>query len=251
MKNRILFLIATTMLSITVAGQNTNAALKNSVVVRGTAIFKQVPEVLSARIAIKVQADKYYPCQEKLSRALDQAKTVLVKRGIDKSLIRINDLAITEKRDYLSEGRYKISYEGNSAITIEDTYSKEYSRKLLSALQNDSVTFLYTLEFSLSENQKKVLRQNAIAAAIADAKEKAEAIAHSANIKLLKINTITFMDDQMGGYYESDLVQENILMGRDIAMSKAGSAIPEIDFNPKEIGIRKSITVEWLIDDEK
>lgn len=251
MKNRILFFIAATLLSITVAGQTPNASQKNSVVVRGTAIFKQIPEILSARIAIKVQADKYYPCQEKLTRVLDQAKSVLVKRGIDKSVIRINDLAITEKRDYLSEGKFKISYEGNSAITIEETYSIDYARKLLSALQNDSVAFLYTLDFTLSENQKKDLRQKAIAAAIADAKEKAEAIANSANIKLLKINTITFMDDQMGGYYESDLVQENVLTGRAFAMSKAGAPIPEIDFNPKEIGIRKSITVEWLIEDEK
>lgn len=240
-----------TLLTVSLSGQTTSSSRENSLVVRGIAILKQTPQILSARVTIKVEADKYNPCQEKLVKAIDKAKTIFLKRGIDKGIIRTNDLNIAEKRDYLSEGRYKTSYEGNSVITIEQSYSLDYSKKLLSALQNDSVTFLYNLDFSLSEDQKKELRQKAIGMAVADAKEKAEAISKSANIRLLKIKSITFTDDEMSRYYDADLVQENVLFARDVAMSKAGSPMPVIDFNPKEIGIRKSITVEWLIEENK
>lgn len=250
MRHSITLLMTLVLLSSYLSGQNNSTGRDNSLVVKGVAILKQTPGLLTARITVKVAAEKYNSCQDKLVRAIDQAKAVLLKRGIDKGIIRTNGLNVSEKRDYLSEGRYKTSYEGNSDITIEHDYSLEYSKKLLSALQNDSVNFLYNLDFVLSENQKKELRQKAIASAIADAKEKAGAIAEAANLRLVRIKTINYTDDDGGRYYESDLVQENILFSRDIAMSKASST-PAIDFNPKEIGIRKTVLVEWLIEEKK
>lgn len=250
MRTYITIAISLLLLSTSLSGQNNSSGKENSLLVKGVAILKQTPALLTARITVKVAADKFNPCQDKLVRAIDQAKSVLTKRGIDKAIIHTNDLNISEKRDYLSEGRYKLSYEGNSNITVEHEYSLEYSKKLLSALQNDSVNFLYNLDFVLSENQKKELRQKAIASAIADAKEKANAISEAANLKLVKIKSITFTDEDGGRYYESDLVQENVLFSRDIAMSKA-SPTPTIDFNPKEIGIRKTVLIEWLIEEKK
>lgn len=249
MKQFIAFFTTLLFLTTSLSGQISSFGRENSLLVKGVAILKQTPSLLTARITVKVSSDKFSPCQDKLVRAIDQAKAILVKRGIDKGIIHTNDLNVSEKRDYIAEGRYKTSYEGNSDITVEHEYSQEYSKKLLSALQSDSANFVYNLDFVLSESQKKALRQEAISNAIADAREKAQAIAQSANLKLSRIKNITYTDENSG--YESDLVQENIVGFRGIGMMRKESAAPVIDFNPKEIGIKKSVTIEWWIEEKK
>jgi uncharacterized protein YggE len=248
MKSTIIFIALSMLFAIPQYGQTKNPSGENTLIVKGIAILKQTPEILSAKITIKASSEKYNPCQEKLVRAIDQAKRVFVKNGIDKKTIQISDLNISEKKDYLPDGRVKTSFEGNSSLLIENSYSADYAKKMLSALQSDSVSMLYNLDFMLSESQKKELRQKAIADAVADAREKAEAIAASSNVRLLNIKSINFTDDEMGRFYESDLVQENVLFARGNAFSKAGSQMPVIDFNPKEIGIKKSVTIEWWIE---
>ena len=217
--------------------------------VNGTAILKQIPETITANISVKAKDDKFSECQGKLVKAIDQAKNLLVKSGIDEEIIHTFDLNVSERRDYLANNQVKLSFEGSASISVEHIYSVEYAQKLLSAIQNETVTLLYSLNFTLSENQKKELRQKAIDLAMSDAKEKAEAIAKAGGFKLVKINMITFTDNEMGGF-ESDLVQEGRLNSGYIAIAKAATA-PAIDFNPKEIGIKKSITVEWLIEEKK
>jgi uncharacterized protein YggE len=248
MKSSIVFFALLLLFATPQFGQTKNPSGENTLIVKGIAILKQTPEILSARITIKATSDKYNPCQEKLVRAIDQAKRVFVKNGIDNKTIQISDLNISEKKDYLPDGRIKTSFEGNSSLLIENSFSAEYAKKMLVALQNDSLSMLYNLDFILSENQKKELRQKAIANAVADAREKAEAIAAASNVRLLNIKSINFTDDETGRFTESDLVQENVLFARGNTFSKSGSQLPTIDFNPKETGIKKSVTIEWWIE---
>lgn len=251
MKFIFLFVILNICCSVPQFGQTNAPCKESSLLVNGTAILKQTPEILTASITIKVKGVKFNECQDKLVKAIEQATNMLVKKGIEKEIIHTNDLNVSERSEYISEGRTKLSYEGSSSVNVEHIYSQEYAKKILSALQNDSVNFLYNLGFTLSENQKSVLRQKAIDLAITDAKEKAAAIAKSANLRLVKINNITFLDNNQGSFYESDLVQEGRMNSGYIAMSKSAGQTPAIDFNPKEIGIRKSVTVEWLIEEKK
>lgn len=251
MKSNYLLLIILFFLTITLNAQTIQPCKENILVVTGTAILKQTPEMLTASISVKAKADKYIDCQEKLVKAIAQVTSLLTNNGITKEFIRTNDLNVSEQREYLPNNTIKLHFEGSSSITVEYLYSMDFAKKLLAALQNESLSLNYRLDFNLSENQKNILRKKAIETAIADAKTKAEAIADASGVRLLNINSITFTDNEMGRFYESDLVQENRLYAGDIAMSKAGSPSPEIDFNPKEIGIKKSIIVEWLIEDKK
>lgn len=232
-------------------GQSVTNEHENTLKVKGTAVLKQIPEILSARITIKVSADKYNPCQEKLVNAIDQAKKILLQNGIANKIIQLGEMNISERKDYLPDGQVKTSFEGNSSLVIEKTYSAEYAGSLLAALHNESVPMLYNLNFSLSENQKKELRQKAIRDAVADAREKAEAIAAASNIRLLKIRSIQYSDDETGGVFEGDLVQENVLLARNQVFIKGGGQMPQIDFNPGEIGIRKSVSIEWWMEADK
>jgi len=250
MKSNYLLLTLLTVLTLTLQAQTNQPCKENILIVNGTAILKQTPEMLIASISVNVKADKYIDCQDKLVKAIAQVTSLLNKSGIEKEYLRTNDLYVSEQREYLPNNVVKLHFEGNSSISVEHLYSIDFAKKLLAALQNEAVSLHYSLSFNLSEKQKEMLRKKAIETAIADAKTKAEAIASASGVRLLKINSITFNDNEMGRSYESDLVQENRMYAGDIAMSKAGNPSPEIDFNPKELGIRKSIVVEWLIEEK-
>lgn len=246
----VLFTISFLLISPQFAQTNTNGR-DNFLKVKGIAVLKQVPEILSVRITIKVTSDQYNPCQEKLIRAIDQAKKVFIQQGIEKKTIIISQLNIAEKTDYLPDGLTKTGYEGSTTLVIENPFSEKYAKKILSALHNDSVSMLYNLDFILSEDQKKELRQKAIGNAVEDAREKAESIAAASKVRLLNIKSINFTEEENGHYYDSDLVQENVLMARGVAMKSGDSQLPVIDFNPRETGIKKSVTMEWWIEDLK
>jgi hypothetical protein len=76
-----------------------------------------------------------------------------------------------------------------------------------------------------------------------DAKEKAEIIAKQTNFKLIKVNRIDFQDN--AGFWDNDY---------DIALEEEIMQIPRredfysnIELNPKEISIVKTVLIEWII----
>lgn len=109
----------------------------------------------------------------------------------------------------------------------------------------------YTVGFRLSEAQKSQLRQQAINLAIEDAKEKASLIANSSDIKLLNINSITYLDDDMTYLRDRDIVKEVVRPSQEVVMIRGTETdATNIDFNPKEIGIIKSVRIEWTIQEK-
>lgn len=86
--------------------------------------------------------------------------------------------------------------------------------------------------------------------AIEDAKEKAKSIAESSNVYLIKINSIVYKDDDYAARNsDKDIIKEDVWISQDIRIrgSGAGNNTPTIDFNPNEIGIQKSVQIEWTI----
>ncbi len=233
-------------------GQTSSISKDNSLSVRGVAIINAIPEVVVVRIDLDTEDEKFNACQEKLMQITDLAKLVLVRHGIEKETIHINRMNVSEKRLYVQNQPEKVLFAGKASLLIEHPYSMEYTRKLLAGFQDGSISFHYTINFTLSEKQKTELRKKTIQMAIEDAKEKAQAIAVGANINLLKINSINFLETEYSGYsIDTDLVKEREIEPQvfyNVGASYQNSGA--IDFNPKEIGIKKSITVEWQIQEK-
>lgn len=253
---KIILLFSTALwLTIHVNGQISQPQTKdNTLLVRGMAILKATPELLTVRIDIESEDEKFNKCQEQLLKRIEQTKSLFIKNGIAKESIHTNKLNISEKRLYQANKNEKIVFAGRASFFIEHSYSIEYVKKILAGLRNDSLTVHYNLAFTLSEEQKSDLRKKAIAISLQDAKEKAQALASGANVKLLKINSINFTDAEYGGYsIDSDLVRENDLSEQQVytMAGSTGQNNNTIDFNPKEIGIKKVVTVEWLIEENK
>src|SRR5665647_1218721 len=128
---------------------------------------------------------------------MDKVRSSILKQNISNDLIKTNDMTINERQEFINGKTTKTGFNGNISLIIESPYSPEISKKLLTAFSTDSLVLNYSIGFKLSEKQKSQLRQLAIAKAVEDAKERAYLIAKSSNVKLIKLNSITYLDDEI------------------------------------------------------
>ncbi len=252
MKTRIITLTGLLILSISTKGQLGTSQLKdNTLLVKGTAILKQIPEIIYASVNVRSESENYSDCQNKLLAKMDKVRSSILKQNISNDLIKTNEMTINERQEFINGKTTKTGFIGNISLLIESPYSSEISKKLLTAFTTDSLVLNYLIGFKLSEIQKSQLRQLAIAKAVEDAKERAYLIAKSSNVKLIKLNSITYLDDEITYNRDNDIIKTEIRPTQEVFVTIRGSNsnTPNIDFNPKEIGIIKSIRMEWTIEE--
>jgi len=240
------------LISFSANGQSEIQNADNTLIVKGIAILKQTPEIICATINIKIESKEYNDCQDKIMTALQKAKSIFMNSGIDKDLIKTNEIGVSENRDFRNGEFIITGFTGNVSLIIESVYSINFTKKLLAALKHDSLSVYYNIGFKLSETQKSLLRQKAISMAIDDAKEKAKSIAESSNVRLVKINSIIYKDDDYAARNgDKDIIKEDVWISQNISIRGTGNNSPALDFNPKEIGIQKSVQIEWTITEKK
>ena len=233
-------------------GQSKTSTDDNTLIVKGVAVLRQIPDVIYVTLNIRIESIDYNDCQDKVLTALQKSKSIFINSGIDKDLIKTNEIGVSEKSEFKNGESIKTGFIGNVSINIESEYTNEFTQKLMKALKNDSLSIYYSIGFKLSESQKALLRQKAISNAINDAKEKAKLIAESTNTKLISISTITYKgDDYAGRNGDNDIIREDNWISKNIVIRGVGSSSPTIDFNPKEIGIQKSVEIIWTISEIK
>ncbi|MFC2151942.1 SIMPL domain-containing protein, partial [Bacteroidota bacterium] len=98
-----------------------------------------------------------------------------------------------------------------------------------------------------SINTKETLRELAIKESVKDAVKKAVLISETANVELSNIYKIIYGNswDFPMAPMSDELACEQIV--EFDSMSESSFSFQGIDFNPKEISIKKTITVVWKI----
>ena len=257
MKKRVLIFTICTLLTGALFGQNNVEKSDNYLLVKGVAILKEIPQIISVTINVKTDSPVYAKCQEQMLMLINKTKRIIIKNGIDADLIKMNEIKVTEDIEYSRGERIKKGYEGAASFGIESEFSTDFTNKLIAALINDSIMITYKIDFKLSEAQKLSIRQKAIKLAIADATENAKIISESSNIILLNINSIEYRnDDYAYQNVERDIIStDNWVERNDRTGSVSYNQTADLhnqttDFNPKEIGLKKSVQIKWLINDK-
>jgi uncharacterized protein len=250
MKNTILTLAILLSLACPSYGQFSSEPEKDhTLLVKGTAIIREVPELIFASINIKSESKDYTECQDKLLTRMNVVRSSLKKHGIEGDLIKTEEINIRENVDYENGKSFHIGFKGSINFLIETKYTPEFARRLFSALKTDSLTLEYNIIFRLSEDQKTNIRKKAIELAVADAREKAQVLANSSAVRLVRINTISFNDDVNPFDTDRDIIRtinEPALM-KYAVMEFSPDSEKSVDFNPKELGIIKTVAIEYTI----
>lgn len=212
--------------------------------VKGEFITRQKPENIIVSLEITETDSDYKKCFDKAFATLNALKTAFLKNGIAEKSVKTKDLSINEDYDWDNNKRIKKGYIAIINMEIENTYNEEFTRKLLKSLSEYTFKVNYNIGFVLSEEQKEKLRETAIKESVNDARKKAEIIARASNLQLGEIYRINYGNSlDFGNNIDNDLVKD------ETVLAIASPKIPdrEIDFNPKEIAIKKTILIEWKI----
>jgi uncharacterized protein len=218
----------------------------NTISVQGVFITMETPEQIDFHLTIKYESPNFKSGSDSLLTITQEISNILEKNGIEKEIIRVSGISVNENYVYDYGERTKQGFIGSSRIEIQSILTQALTEKIFKSVGEFQYDVEYSVSFSLSEQQKEKLRKTTLEKAIQDAREKADIIAQSNNLRLVRINKVNF-DDNMEfrpSHSEYDIVQEDFILTRT---SPERPFLSELNLNPKEISIMKSIVIEWII----
>jgi uncharacterized protein YggE len=222
---------------------------ENSLRVEGIFITKEKPEMIDFSIFIKNKSLDFKKCSDSLLIIIKDISDVLIKNGLIKEKIKISEISVDENYEYESSRRIKNGFIGSAIIEINDIFSSSFTELIFKSINAFNNEIEYSVKFSLSEIQKEKLRKLSLEKALEDANHKAEVIARIKNIDLVRINRIT-LDESSGFGFRGD--QYDLVMDEEVfPMTSEDFFYRELNLNPKEISIVKSVLIEWIIKDKK
>src|SRR5674476_622419 len=117
MKTKIITLTGLLILSISTKGQfGASQAKDNTLLVKGTAILKQIPEIIYASVNVKSESENYTDCQNKLLAKMDKVRSSILKQNISNDLIKTNDMTINERQEFINGKTTKTGFNGNISL---------------------------------------------------------------------------------------------------------------------------------------
>jgi uncharacterized protein len=218
----------------------------NTISVQGIFITKETPEQIDFHLTIRYASPNFKSCSDSLLTITQEISNILEKNGIEREIIRVSGISVNENYEYIHGERTKQGFIGSSRIEIQSILSPAFTERIFLSISQFQYDVEYSVNFSLSEKQKERLRRTSLEKAIQDAREKAEIIAISNNLRLLRINKINFDENAGFGlmHSEYDIVKEEM----NIPITRQGRpSLSELNLNPKEISIVKRIVIEWNI----
>lgn len=213
----------------------------NILKVKGIAEVKTTPSLMRINIPLTVKDIDYQTTTTKLTQVFNDLTKALTKTGIAKESIKSGNLRIAEDYNYVDRERVLVGYIGTIHLNIELTNSPENLHKVMKTLNDQRFKFGYNVSFSLSESQKDSLRKEAIEKAVVDAKQKAAILANAMDVKIGEIQEINF---EYGDAIPSPLTR-NVTMRYAAKLEDASAE--QIELNPDEITLTKSVDIVWEI----
>jgi uncharacterized protein YggE len=225
----LLFLLVT----VSLVAQNNQASLQ----VAGKAIVKEIPREIVFRIPLKIVDSSYISCNDRMVYTLNELQKDLKKKGIAEESIQTGNYSITENMVFEGGKRVQQGFQGSVNVLLSATYSPQLIQKVLESVSSFKLN--YTINFSMSEEQKQRLTEIAMVSAVEDAKQKAMILAKAANVQLGSILKISYGIDQ---YRTEPMLSERIMSSQADEMGQN-----ELNLSPSMTSLFKSVLIVWEI----
>lgn len=212
----------------------------NLLKVKGEAVVYRIPEIMVVYIPIQSKSVSYERCSDQLFDNFNALKKALTKSGIDEELIHSSHLRIRENFKYVDRKRKPDGYIGNIQVKMELEHSQKVLKKIINTLNDDRFNYGYSLSFKLSEQQKNNSLKEAIQVAVKDARKKAEIIAEALNTRLGEVADVNYEYGTNG--------QPPMFRGEQMMAYDAKGSANEVNLNPEEMKIMKTIKIIWKIE---
>jgi len=234
MKKASLLVFCLLIIGFSLKAQATDGTLE----VAGKATIKELPQEIVFRIPLKILDASYLGCSNRLAETLNDLKKDLLKNNIKEEWIKTNNYGISENMVYKEGQRKQDGYKGTVNITVDAMYSPELVNNVLESI--NSLELNYSINFSMSEEQKERLTKVAMVNAVDDAKQKAIILSEATKVKLVGISKISY---GMGTYRPEPIMAERMLISRD-----DGATSNDLSLSPPMVSLFKSVLIVWRIE---
>ncbi len=213
-------------------------ATDHTLEVSGKATVKEVAQEIVFRIPLKILDATYLGCSNRLAETLNDLKKDLSKNGIQEAWIKTNNYRISENMVYMDGQRKQDGYMGMVNIAVEGNYSPELVNNVLKSI--NSLALNYSINFSMSEEQKQRLTKIAMVNAVDDAKQKALVLSEATGVKLVGIAKISYGIDASR--------PEPFMTERVLSSQEDGSSSNDLSLSPPLTSLFKSVLIVWNIE---
>ena len=240
MKKVVLFMLLIAFTAPIFAQQQINP----QITVEGKSSVKLMPEEISFTVNLSVKDSNYSNCADLAVEKLEKIKALFVENGIEEELIKTSRYSIREIQRHDPQLRQMVSdgYEASIPLTIQT--KRDYKKNdLIFTIIKENIESSFSLNFSLSDEQRDSVKEKLIDLAVQDARQKAIIIAKSANVELGTITSIQYGEPRMLRGFNAN---NELMMARALPAMAADSKITDV-LSPDEIEMRTEIVMSWQI----
>ena len=248
MKNNIAIgIIATLVICLAIVcvayinpGVNAISGEGNSTIsVSGTGIIKTEPNQAKVYLGVETQSRNVTEALEENSLKMQSIIKAIKKLGIPKDSIETTYFSVYPIRDYEKSGEDIIGYRVSNEITVE-LQDLDKIGAVIEEAMNAGANKVRRIEFGLTEDKRRELKNEALKEACKDARTKADAIASGLGLRITRIATA-----KESGTYVAPYRAE--VFGSEYAMpipTTAPKAIPP-PIEPKEVKVSATIDIAY------
>jgi len=248
MKNNIAVgIIATLAICLAIAGvayinPGVNAIKgegNSTISVSGTGIIKTEPNQAKVYLGVETQSGNVTEALEENSLKMQSIIKAIKKLGIPKDSIETTYFSVYPIRDYEKSGEDIIGYRASNEITVE-LQDLDKIGAVIEEAMNAGANKVRRIEFGLTEDKRRELKNEALKEACKDARTKADAIASGLGLRITRIATAK----ESGTYvapYRAEVFSSEYAMP---IPTTAPKAIPP-PIEPKEVKVSATIDIAY------
>ncbi|SHH09901.1 hypothetical protein SAMN05443636_1773 [Halobaculum gomorrense] len=157
-------------------GTEGGVAATNTVTSAGTATVSASPDLAVIGVAVEATAESATAARSQVASQVEQLRTALTDAGYE---VRTVAFRIAPEYDYSGDTRELVGYRAHHALEFETTPDDAGSAVDLAV--DNGATSVDAVQFTLSDEKRAQLREEALAAAVSDARATAETVAGTAD----------------------------------------------------------------------
>lgn len=218
-----------------------------TVKVTGKGQIKVKPDTTRITMILEGEHKDYGDTLKFSAQDTEQLKDILSVYGFERSDLKTLSFNIdTEHESYRENNVYKrrfVGYKFRHILKVEFDSDNERLGKILYALANCPLRPEFRISYTVKDPE--TAKNELLAKAVSDAKEKSAVLSQAAGVKLKDIQSIDYSWGKIN--FEFDPMDENLM--EDVCMSLTSDVDKyDIDIEPDDIEVSDTVTVVWEIE---
>lgn len=234
------FVLLVVLAACSVTVQQPTQSQQNTINVNGVSQLKAVPDEATIVLRVITNSTIAKEAQDKNSAAMVAVQNALKRAGVSESDLETTNYNLEKITywDYEKQRTVESGYQVTHSLKLK---TKELVRvgEFIQLAVNAGANDVDNINFGLSKSSEKDSKDEALRQAVADARQKAEALADGLGVHLGKVVSVSINQYNIVPYSRYDY-------GEDLLMAKAEVA-PAPPIQPKDVDVSANVQVVFEI----